>query len=189
MARKDKNVTPSVTQKLQSLGYNVANWDDSQSDSKIGKEIKQVLLKASKKESGKIGLPDRIYVNVHEKLLILVEEKPAVKDHDNPDKQKGAISGIKWYLSRFYNSNLDTHLSGFFDHWKILGIAVSGDLSIDYQHKFDCYTIDTKSEKVKHLSQVTNFINEEQFLALFNSLDEESAVAAVTVSSKKLIIY
>ena len=26
MARKDKNVTPSVTQKLQELGYNVADW-------------------------------------------------------------------------------------------------------------------------------------------------------------------
>ena len=30
MPRKDKKVTPSVTQKLQSLNYNVADWDDTE---------------------------------------------------------------------------------------------------------------------------------------------------------------
>jgi type I restriction-modification system DNA methylase subunit len=186
MPRKDKNITPSVTQKLQSLGYNVADWDDSQSKSKLTVEVALALSSASKKNNGRQGFPDRIYVNAHEKLLILVEEKPAIKNHDNPDIEKRAISGIKWYLSRFLNANLSTHLKGFFINWKILGIAVSGDLSLDYQHKFNCYTINSKEEKIVALNQVTNFMTEEQFLALFNSLDEEKAVAIVSSSSKKI---
>jgi type I restriction-modification system DNA methylase subunit len=186
MPRKDKNITPSVTQKLQSLGYNVADWDDSLTASKLTKEILQVLKTASKKENGNIGYPDRIYVNSHNKFLVLVEEKPSVKDHDNPYKEKGAISGSIWYLSRFLNSNLDVRLKKFFDNWKILSIAVSGDLLQEYQHKFNCYTIDAKEEKIIALTQVTNFMTEEQFLALFNSLDEEKAVATVSSSSKKI---
>jgi type I restriction-modification system DNA methylase subunit len=186
MPIKDKNITPSVTQKLQSLGYNVADWDDSRSESKLTAEITAVLASASKKSNGRQGFPDRIYVNTHEKLLILVEEKPVVKDHDNPDIEKGAISGVKWYLSRFLNINLSTQLKKVFDNWKILGIAVSGDLSLDYQHKFNCYIISLKEEKIISLNQVTNFMTEEQFLALFNSLDEEKAVAVISSSSKKI---
>jgi hypothetical protein len=186
MPRKDKNITPSVTQKLQSLGYNVADWDDSQTESKMTAEIAVVLLSASKNGNGNQGFPDRIYVNPHEKLLILVEEKPTVKEHDNPDREKGAISGIKWYLSRFFNSNLTKTLKGFFDNWKILGIAVSGDLSVEYQHKFNCYTIDVKTDKIISIPQVANFMTEEQFLSLFNSLDEEKAVTAISASSKKI---
>jgi hypothetical protein len=186
MARKDKNVTPSVTAVLQNLGYNVADWDDSQSETKITKEVKTVLATASKKESGKIGFPDRIFVDVHEKFLVLVEEKPAIKDHDLTDKEKGAVSGIKWYLSRFYNSSLDQKLRNYFNSWKIIGIAVSGDLLTEYQHKFNCFTVDVVNEKILSLNQVTNFLTKEQFLALFNSLDEENAVAKVGNSSKKI---
>ncbi|WP_208937240.1 hypothetical protein [[Haemophilus] ducreyi] len=60
MARKDKIVTPSVTQKLQSLGYNVADWDDSKTTSKLTDEIITVLKKASKSENGNEGYP--IYI-------------------------------------------------------------------------------------------------------------------------------
>ena len=186
MPQKDKNITPSVTQKLQSLGYNVADWDDSRTETKLTNEISQVLSHASKKENGKQGYPDRIYVNARKKFLVLVEEKSSIKDHDHPSKEKGAMNGIKWYLSRFFNANLPPQVKNFFDHWKILGIAVSGDLSLAYQHKFNCFTIDAKQEKIVPLAQVTNFMTEEQFLALFNSLDEENAIAIVSSSSKKI---
>ncbi|GHV60794.1 hypothetical protein FACS1894195_0180 [Bacteroidia bacterium] len=186
MPRKDKNITPSVTQKLQTLGYNVADWDDSQTASKMTAEVADVLSTASKSGNGNQGFPDRIYVNAHQRLLVLVEEKPTVKEHDNSDVEKGAISGIKWYLSRFFNSNLKKSLSGFFDNWKILGIAVSGDLLIEYQHKFSCYTIDVQTDRIISLPQVTNFMTKEQFLSLFNSLDEEKAVTIISSSSKKI---
>ena len=82
MARKDKIVTPSVTQKLQELGYNVSDWDDSQTESKLTSEIIDVLSHSSKKMNGEIGIPDRIYCNKEKRLLILVEEKPTIQEHD-----------------------------------------------------------------------------------------------------------
>jgi hypothetical protein len=47
MPRKDKNITPGVPLKLQSLGYNVADWDDSQSSNKMTAEVAVVLSTAS----------------------------------------------------------------------------------------------------------------------------------------------
>ena len=47
MARKDKIVTPSVTQKLQELGYNVSDWDDSQTESKLTSEIIGLFVNCS----------------------------------------------------------------------------------------------------------------------------------------------
>jgi ubiquinone/menaquinone biosynthesis C-methylase UbiE len=177
MPRKDKHITPSVTEKLQDLGYRVADWDDSKS--KLHKEVEMVLSTASKNRKGNVGIPDRIYCKEKNKLLILVEEKPSIKDHDNPNSEKGAISGIKWYLSRFLDNK-------YFYSWKILGIAVSGDLSQEYNHKFNCYMIYYKVGKITALVQVTNFMTEKQFLALFNTLDEEKAVTAISGSSKKI---
>ncbi|MDR0860877.1 MAG: hypothetical protein LBO09_08140 [Candidatus Peribacteria bacterium] len=86
MVRKDKYVTPSVTQKLQDLGYKVADWDDS--STRISQEVKQVLSSASKKQNDNAGYPDRIYCNKTKKLLILVEEKPDIKSHDIPNIEK-----------------------------------------------------------------------------------------------------
>lgn len=184
MPRNDKAVTPSVTQKLQELGYNVADWDDSQTRAKITDEIYNVLNTASKNGSSKHGYPDRIYVNKNKKLLILVEEKHNIKDHDHADIKIGAIAGIKWYLTRCINENLYSNLKDYFNDWKILGIAVSGDLGQEYKHKFSCFTLD--SQKVMSLGQITNFLSEPQFLALFNSFDEEKAIACVSSSSKKI---
>ncbi|MDR3274542.1 MAG: hypothetical protein LBS81_00835 [Endomicrobium sp.] len=61
MSRKDKNITPSVTQRLQNLGYQTADWDDS--GSKLILEIQNVLAKSSKKQNGNPRFPDRIFIN------------------------------------------------------------------------------------------------------------------------------
>ena len=61
MPRKDKIVTPSVTEKLQIIGYNVADWDDSKTASKLNSDIIDALSKSSKQKNGKEGYPDRIY--------------------------------------------------------------------------------------------------------------------------------
>lgn len=184
MPRKDKYITPSVTEKLQSLGYNVADWDESAT--RVPNEVKIVLRSASKKGSGKAGFPDRVYFDEVENLLILVEEKPTIKEHDLPEPDRGAIAGIKWYISRFFNSNLPDTLKGFFDQWKIMGIAVSGDVLSEYGHKFNCYVLESKHENIVPLTQVTNFMTNDQFIALFNSFDEEKAVALIGASSKKI---
>ena len=96
------------------------------------------------------------------------------------------VNNLSNFLTNHCNANLSTSFKGFFDNWKILGIAVSGDLSLDYQHKFNCYTINSQTEKTIALNQVSNFMTEEQFLALFNSLDEEKTVTVISSSSKKI---
>ena len=182
--RKDKGVEPSVTRRLQELGYPIDQWSAARRD--FIPELTEVLACASKQQNGNYGCPDRIYINNNKKLLILVEEKPYPKDHDNPDIQKGAVSGIKWYLSRFKNSNLSAKLKDFWNCWKILGIAISGDIMSEYSHKFSCFVLDTTNECINSLPQITNFMTEEQFLAVFNNLNEEENIAKVGASSKKI---
>lgn len=176
MARKDKIVTPSVTQKLQELGYNVADWDDSKTESKLNKDIIKALSKASKEQTGKQGFPDRIYFSKKENLLILVEEKPNIRQHNLDNIKDGAIAGIKWFLS-FFNNKI-------FSEYKILGIAVSGDLYKEYEHKFTCFIIE--KNEIKLLPQITNFIPKNNFLAVFNNFNEEEAIIEISRVSKKI---
>ena len=53
MARSDKIITPGVTSKLQELGYNVAEWDNS--GTSIPRNVKEVFKTASKKKNGEVG--------------------------------------------------------------------------------------------------------------------------------------
>ena len=187
MPRKDKNITPSVTETLQSLGYNVADWDDSKT--KLTDDIKIVLSTSSKSKKGNEGYPDRVYIDNKNKLLIIVEEKSTMKEHAIDDIEKGAIAGIKWYLSRFLIKSLkENHkeLVSRLSKWNILGIAASGDFSKEYQYKFSCFVIDKKNDDIKLLPQITNFVKHEDFLAIFNSLNEEEAINQISQSSKKI---
>lgn len=185
MARKDNIITPSVTNKLQSLGYNVADWDDSKS--KITAEIKEVLSTASKKQNNKEGFPDRIFCDKEKKLLIMVEEKNAMKNHNVEDITIGAVAGIKWYISRFLKKNLkNKNLINYFKNWKIMGIAVSGDLSNQYKFFFNCFLIDKDNDTIESADQITNFVSEDEFISVFNNLDEEKAISSISTSSKKI---
>ena len=130
MPRKDKNITTSVTEKLQQLDYNVADWDDSKT--KLTDDIKVVLSTASKSMKGNEGYPDRIFIDEKNKLLVLVEEKPTMKEHTIDNVEKGAIAGIRWYLSKFQKDTLSKEHKDLvlkFSKWNILGIAASGDFS------------------------------------------------------------
>lgn len=184
MVRCDTDISPSVDDRLQQLGYKVSDW--SAARSALPESIKTVFSKASKKQNGECGIPDRIYINSDKKLLILVEEKSHIKEHELEDTLKGAISGCKWYLSRFLNANLPNRLTGFFNNWKILGIAVSGNLQQEYKHRFSCFYIDYEKDTINSLPQITNFMTEGQFLTVFNTLDEEKAVVSVSIASKKI---
>ncbi|WP_099203516.1 HsdM family class I SAM-dependent methyltransferase [Miniphocaeibacter massiliensis] len=186
MARKDKNITPSITQKLQNLGYNVADWDDSQTKIKLTENIYEVLGKASKKKNNNRGYPDRIYVNKQKRLMIILEEKNDIRLHDVEDITKGAIYGVKWYLSRFLNKNLQKHLINCFDDWKIIGIAASGDFSSEFANRFTAYYIDTKLGEIADVPQLQEFVTDNEYEAIFNNFDEEKSVEQVTKSSKKI---
>lgn len=184
MPRKDRTVTPSVTKTLQSLGYQVSDWDDSASTAPD--EVKDVFKTASKQQNGMVGYPDRVYYDAENNMLILVEEKPTPKEHDLPEIDKGAVSGIKWYLSRFLNANLSNKLKGSFNGWKILGIAASGDFTTEFANKFSAYYVDTEVQKVIAVPQLNQFVERDKFLAVFNNLDEEKAISQVAKSSHKI---
>ena len=184
MVRKDKNVTPSVTRVLQELGYSVADWDDSNSTK--NSDVAEVFKTASKQKNSRSGYPDRLFIDQQQKLLIIVEEKPTVREHDLIAIDKGAISGVKWYLSCFLNKNLKKSLKNKFDAWKILGIAASGDFSQEYSNKFSAFYIDINLQKIISVPQLQQFVNEEKFIAVFNSLDEELAISQVAKSSHKI---
>lgn len=184
MVRKDKNVTPSVTRVLQELGYSVADWDDSNSTK--NSDVAEVFKTASKQKNSRSGYPDRLFIDQQQKLLIIVEEKRTVREHDLIAIDKGAISGVKWYLSCFLNKNLKKSLKNKFDTWKILGIAASGDFSQEYSNKFSAFYIDINLQKIISVPQLQQFVNEEKFIAVFNSLDEELAISQVAKSSHKI---
>lgn len=186
MARKDKDVTPSVTQKLQELGYNVSDWDDSQTASKLTPNVYEVLGTASKSQNQNRGYPDRIYINQNRELMVIVEEKNDVRLHNKPDINNGAISGIKWYLSRFLNKNLSKKLVSSFDSWKIVGIAASGDFSSEIANRFSAFYIDVEDQKILNVPQLQGFVTDNEYEAIFNSLDEEKAIEQVSSSSKKI---
>lgn len=186
MARKDKKVTPSVTQKLQDLGYNVADWDDSQTKEKLTPNIYEVLGTASKKDNGNRGYPDRIYVNKQRKLMIITEEKPDVRFHEKEEIEDGAISGINWYLSRFLNKNLSVRLKDSFNDWKIVGIAASGDFSSEIANRFDAFYIDIEEQKINEVPQLQGFVTDNDYEAIFNHLDEEKAIDQISKSSIKI---
>lgn len=187
MPNKDLNVTPSVDKRLQDLGYQVSDWSAAKKG--FSSEIETVLSTSSKSKNNKNGYPDRIYFNKNEKLLILVEEKSNIKDHNLEDETKGAVSGIKWYLSRFLKKELNiTHkeLINTFDNYKIIGIAVSGNINETYGHLFNCFIIDNKKQHIKEIVRITNFVLEEDFLELFDNRDIDEITKNISQTTKEI---
>ena len=187
MPNIDINISPSVEEKLQNLGYKVSDWSPAKKD--FSYEIEKVLSTASKKQNNQKGYPDRIYFNKNEKLLILVEEKRNIKEHKLEDITKGAVSGIKWYLSRFLNKELEKvhkELVNCFNNYKIIGIAVSGDINKEYQHLFNCFIVDNTKQQVKEVLKITNFVKEEEFLELFNNINIEEIIKNISQTTKEI---
>lgn len=184
MVRTDKMITPSVTQKLQELGYNVAEWDNS--NTLAPDTVQKVLKTASKKGNGAPGYADRLYVNDSLELIVIVEEKGDIRQHDGDDVIKHAVPGAKWYLSRFLNKNLNSSLKDRFNTWKIIGIAVSGDLTTEFANKFSAFYIDMEEQNIKFIPQLQNFVTDDEYIAIFNNLDEEKAISQVSASSKRI---
>ena len=186
MPRADKNINKSVEIELEKLGYKISDWNPNVT---FNKEIEEVLSTASKRQTNEKGIPDRIFFDADEKLLILVEEKQSIKDHDNPDITQGAISGIKWYLSRFLNRELNKNhknLVNYFNSYNIIGIAVSGNLQDDYGHKFDCFVIDRKRDDINSINYINSFVDEDSFLSIFNNTNIEEKIQKISSTTKKI---
>ena len=183
MARKDKNDV-QILKHLSKLEYE-CEWENYT----LNLEINQVLKKTSKNGLGNHGLPDFIYVNDIRKLLIVVEVKPTTSLHisqlgkENPSRY--AVDGVKHYLSFFVKSALaSVKLREYFSGWKIVGLAVSGNIHDEYSHRISTFII--TNENIEDQKGITDILNEEDYLSLFENIDEEKIIGEVSASSKKI---
>ncbi len=153
--------------------------------------IQGILNKSSKKNTGKVGYPDLIYVNKNEKLLILVENKAVVRDHvsKNQDNPIGyAVDGIKHYLSFFTKSNIKKQkpsVQNFFNDWKYIGIAFSGDINSEYGHfhLLDTFRID---DDVITNIDTSSILDEKDYLSLFENIDLEKITNNISKTSSEI---
>lgn len=181
MARKDKN-DQAVYRRLLELDYE-QTWDCYTDN----EPVNEVLAHASKANTGFAGYPDHIYVNECEKLLILIEDKPTVSQHVSPNKaepKKYAVDGILHYLKFFLSGNLSDRLSGYFHPWKIVGIAVSGNIHDHYNKRISTYVI--HGSRIEFKAAVSELLDERSYLNLFLNIDEELIVSRVSASSQRI---
>lgn len=183
MPRKDKNDSV-VYRHLLDLDYD--NIWDNYTDNE---QVNEILSKASKNGKGNPAFPDQIYVNELKKLLILVEIKPNIGEHISKDgisePVKYAVDGVQWYIKFFLQENIkDKKLEEYFKDWKIVGIAISGDIEDDYNHRIDTFTI--INNKIEKQDSVTSVLNEDDYLNLFYNYDEEEIIDRISESSNKI---
>ena len=182
MVRKDKT-DRAIFRHLGSLNYS-GHWEDYAND----KYVNDILSHSSKSGTSKSGYPDGIYINHTKKLLILLEVKPDISKHISEDgkskPEKYAVDGIKHYLSFFLNENITNNtIKDYFKVWKIIGIAVSGNIDDEYNHRIGTFALINQNiidETIKDL------LDEEDYLNLFETINEEKIISEISVSSKKI---
>ncbi|MCX6708936.1 MAG: type II restriction endonuclease subunit M, partial [Candidatus Woesearchaeota archaeon] len=99
-------------------------WEIKKTQNKI---IQSILDKASKRKTGNRGEPDLLYINEAKKLLIVLEKKDSIKQHQSKDGKSPefyAVDGIKHYLSFFKEENIDIlpeSTKRYLRNWKFVG--------------------------------------------------------------------
>lgn len=161
-------------------------WNIKKTDNSI---IQSILDKTSKKKTGNRGEPDLLYINDAKKLLILLENKDSIKQHQSKEgnnEENYAVDGIKHYLSFFkesYTNNLSETTKKYLKNWKIVGIAVSGNVLDSYGHLISTFIVNNNEIKDMETKEI---LNEEDYLSLFESVDMEKLIREVSESSKKI---
>ena len=176
------------------LRHHLTNQKDFSCDwvqQEIGDEfIQPVLDGASKNQTGKIGRPDFIYVNKAKRLLILIENKKSVNDHNSDGSNnpiKYAVHGAKHYLSHFKSTELDnkhsTIIQNYLHDWKFIGIACSGDITNKYGHRIDTFVID--NNEIVDIAE-NEILNESEYLARFENIDYEKISSEISKASERI---
>ena len=161
-------------------------WNVQKQDNKY---IQEILDKTSKKGTGNQGYPDLIYVNENKKLLILIENKDQVKSHVSKTEDKPidfAVDGIKHYLSFFTEKKLSQEketIRKFLENWKIIGIAFSGDINDEYNHRLDTFIIENNA--IQNIAK-NEILDEEDYLAFFENIDLEKISSDISKSSSEI---
>lgn len=151
--------------------------------------IQECLDNSSKSGTNERGEPDLIYVNEQKKLLILIENKDLVKDHQSKDGKnaKGyAVDGIKHYLGYFTEENLRNRketTKKYLKDWKTIGIAFSGDIYDNYNHLITTFII--SDSKIVNI-EIKEFLDEEDYIAFFENVDLEKIATNISKSSSKI---
>ena len=151
--------------------------------------IQEILDKTSKKGTGGYGYPDLIYVNENKKLLILIENKNQTKDHISKNEDRPmvcAVDGIKHYLSFFTKDKLSQEketIQNFLQDWKIVGIAFSGDINAEYNHRLDTFIVEANT--IININE-KGILDEEDYLAFFENIDLEKISSNISKSSSEI---
>jgi len=153
------------------------------------KHIQEILGKASKTGLENRGEPDLIYLHEDKKILIIIENKFLIKDHKSKKGNQPkdyAVDGIKHYLNFFLKNNmqdLTVTTQKFIENYRIVGIAFSGDINDLNNHLCDTFIInETKIEDIK----IFEFLNELDYIALFENLDLEQISSNISKSSSQI---
>ncbi len=149
------------------------------------------LSTSSKSEKDNRGEPDLLYINDSKRFLIILENKDSIQDHESKDgkkPQKYAVDGINHYLKQFLEYNLankKTTTKKYFQDFRIIGIAFSGDVNDEYNHKISTFMID--DNKIVNL-EISELLNEDEYFSLFENYDLEKITDNISKSSKKINI-
>lgn len=155
----------------------------------INSHIQDVLSKSSKSGKMNRGEPDLIYLNEAKKLLILIENKDKITDHKSKNGSRPkdyAVDGIKHYLKFFLLENLlkeKETTRNYLEDFKIIGIAFSGNIDDSLNHLIDTFII--ADNKIKDIS-VKEFLNENDYISLFENLDLELITNNISKSSNEI---
>ncbi len=125
MARLEKTTDLIVFNMLRVKGFVDGNFDDLREGVKTWAkksshtEINEILKKASKKQTGKIGFPEYIILDEKNNIVLIIENKKSVTKHLYPEIDKNvdtyAVNGALWY-AKFLKESFD-----------VIAIAISGN--------------------------------------------------------------
>ena len=167
---------------------NDKNFSEKWRTKKVGNShIVEVLSTATKSGTGENrGEPDLIYFNENKKILILIENKDSIKDHNGNNIKNNATAGIKHYLKFFLQDKLQDKKATtqkFLADFKIIGIAFSGNITDEHNHLIDTFII--QNNKIKDIL-TKEFQNEEDYISLFENLDLELIANNISKSSSEI---
>lgn len=115
--------------------------------------------------------------------------KPSISLHisksGEDDPEKYAVDGARHYLKFFLQENLkDKKLKEYFSDWKFICLAISGEIGDDYNHRISTFVI--ADEKIEEQKNIVDVLNEDDYLSLFDNIDEEKIIADISTTSKKI---
>jgi len=190
MVNKRKNEAKTDVTIFNYLSDDRIYWNEWLLKKTDNKQIQECLNVASKSWKRNRGEPDLIYINEKKELLILIENKDSIKDHESKKinkPQQYAVDGIKHYLSFFTEKELSKQektVQKYIKGWKIVGIAFSWNIYDEYNHAVSTFAVKDWKEIVD--MDVDNILNEDEYVSYFENIDLEEISNNISKSSSEI---